>query len=392
MKKELLTRHFKISLSKHMDFKSQTLKELQDKAGSLEGKRIIVGLDGFVDKLVTPVAERFGPGGHFTPIPTITDFAKRIGDAAGRSANIEFYPKAEKLGGNGPIMADSLANLGLSVKYIGALGYPDVHPVFKDFASRTEAVSICEPGVTHAAEFNDGKIMFGSLTSVEEITYQRIIEIMSEGHFFDALSRAHLQAWVNWTMIPNMSAFFSALLGRVLPNLNSLEPRQFFFDLADPAKRSQGDIRSVLSLIRRFQSYGNVSLGLNYSEAIQVEKVLFNRETDSSGEEDLKKQASRIRNELDIGCVVVHPTEGAACATREELAYVPGPLCKNPRTTTGAGDHFNSGFMTGRLLGLKPRSCLTLAVATSGFYVRQARSPAFQDLDNFIRNWPANDS
>lgn len=371
-----------------MEFTKQTLEELENKSGSLSEKFAVVGLDGFIDKLVTPVAERRGPGDNFSPIPTITDFANRIGAAAGRSANIEFYPKVEKLGGNGPIMANALDSLGMHTKYIGALGYPEVHSVFQEFAEKTEAVSISEPGITHAAEFEDGKIMFGSITSIEEITYQRILDVMTEGGFFDVLSRAHLQAWVNWTMIPYMSSFFSALLDKVLPNLNTLEPRQFFFDLADPAKRSRGDIRAVLMLIKRFQGFGNVSLGLNFSEAQQADSVLFDHDPVDPTEENLKRLASRIRNELDIGCVVIHPTDSAACATRGETVWIPGPLCKNPKTTTGAGDHFNAGFMLGRLLDLQPKSCITLAVATSGFYVRTGKSPSVQDLDDFIRNWP----
>lgn len=375
-----------------MQFTEKTLKDLNDHAGSLSEKMTVVGLDGFIDKLVTPVAERRGPGANFTPIPTISDFAQRIAAAAGKSGNIEFYPKREKLGGNGPIMANAMQVLGVKTRYIGALGYPEVHPVLQEFARQTEAVSICEPGITHAAEFEDGKIMFGSITSMESITYERIIEVMQEGMFFDLLSRAHLQAWVNWTMIPYMSSFFSALLDRVLPSLNSLEPRQFFFDLADPAKRSRGDLRAVLNLVKRFQGFGNVTLGLNFSEALQADEVLFGHEPVEATEENLKRLAGRIRNELDIGCVVVHPTDSAACATRQDIVYVPGPLCKNPLTTTGAGDHFNAGFMMGRLIGLEPISSTTLAIACSGFYVRNAKSPTLQDLESFIRNWPVQEN
>jgi len=36
------------------------------------------------------------------------EFGQRIVDAAGKSLNIELYPRLEKLGGNGPIMAHAL--------------------------------------------------------------------------------------------------------------------------------------------------------------------------------------------------------------------------------------------------------------------------------------------
>ena len=66
-----------------------------------------------------------------------------------------------KLGGNGPIMANALACLGLHVTYLGCLGYPEIDPVFRDFATRATVRSIAEAGHTDALEFDDGKLMLG---------------------------------------------------------------------------------------------------------------------------------------------------------------------------------------------------------------------------------------
>lgn len=370
-----------------MDFRQKCLDELASRASHVSSKSALVGLDGFVDKLVTPVAERSGPGPAFTPIPTISAFAERLAAAAGKSANIEFAPKIEKLGGNGPIMANALLGLGLHVRYIGALGHPAIHPVFAELARATDAISIADPGITHAAEFDDGKIMFGTMASLEQVTWERLLETMGEGKLYDALSRPALLAFVNWTMIPHMTRFFTILLDRVLPVLNSLEPRQFFFDLADPTKRSRGDLKNVLLTIGRFQSFGDVTLGLNFSEALQADQVLTGHAPVEPRENDLQKMATRIRQALGVGCVVIHPTDSAACATRDDSWWVPGPYTPKPLTTTGAGDHFNAGFMTGRLLGLTPPSCLATAVATSGHYVRTGRSPSLGDIDLLLREW-----
>jgi sugar/nucleoside kinase (ribokinase family) len=102
---------------------------------------------------------------------------------------------------------------------------------------------------------------------------------------------------------------------------------------------------------------------------------------------NLQVMAARIRETLKIDTLVVHPTADAACATPEGTAYVKGPFCNQPKITTGAGDHFNSGFATGRLIGLSPTAALTLAVATSGFYVRTAVSPSLDELADFIATW-----
>ena len=86
-----------------MDFRTATLAELKQSPTRPEEKRAVVGLDGFVDTIVTPVALRTGQGDAFEPIPTIADFGQRILGAAGKSTNLELYPRMDKLGGNGPL-------------------------------------------------------------------------------------------------------------------------------------------------------------------------------------------------------------------------------------------------------------------------------------------------
>ena len=69
-------------------------------------------------------------------------------------------------------------------------------------------------------------------------------------------------------------------------------------------------------------------------------------------------------------------------------AMVEGPFTPKPLITTGAGDHFNAGFCLGRLLGLDAAASLLCGVATSGFYVRTAKSPSIADLTGLLQNWP----
>ena len=249
-------------------------------------------------------------------------------------------------------------------------------------ARRAEVVSLCAPAVTIAVEFSDGKLMLGMMKSFDEITYARIAEVMGEGALFDCLSRADLIALVNWTMIPNMTSIFEELAGRVFPSLPPRE-RLFFFDLADPEKRSAADLSIALQAVARFQAFGRVTLGVNFKEARQVITVLGGS-PETEDERGLRSMARQIRQKLDIATVAIHPTKSAACATKDDTWWVPGPYVEKPLITTGAGDHFNAGFMTGQLLGLGPESCLGLGVSTSGFYVRTARSPSLGDLETFL--------
>ncbi len=366
--------------------RSRALSALSAARNRLGQHAALVGLDGFVDLIVTPVGLRRGHGEDFTAISTIPEFGQRVLGAAGKSTNIELYPRAEKLGGNGPIMANAVLAQGAQVTYIGALGSPTVHPVFHDLANRAKVISLCTAAATTAAEFTDGKIMLGMMKSLDEITPQKIEEVMGADAWRKALDSSDLVALVNWTMIPNMTAIFNDLVTRLLPQIPAKPGRVFFFDLADPEKRSASDLVYALETIAKFEQFGRVTLGLNLKEAQQVFSALgFG--TESESETGLRAMAEKIRKHLDLTTVVVHPKESSACATKDGTFWVPGPYAAKPLITTGAGDHFNAGFVSGQLMGLSPEACLTLGVSTSGHYVRTAQSPSLADLETFLANW-----
>ena len=112
---------------------------------------------------------------HFDPVRTIAVLADKIRNAAGASSNYELVVKHRKLGGNGPIMANALASLGLDVTYIGNLGYPTIHPVFQEFATRARVINIAEPGHTDALEFADGKLMLGKHETLNDVNWENLV-------------------------------------------------------------------------------------------------------------------------------------------------------------------------------------------------------------------------
>jgi len=367
-------------------FHSRSLQELRAGRTCPVLRRALVGFDGFVDTIVSPVALRTAQGEKFTPFATITEFGQRIVDAAGKSLNIELYPRLEKLGGNGPIMAHALLTQGTAVTYVGALGQDVIHPVFAALAARATVVSLCAAAHTTAVEFTDGKVMLGMMRSLDEITPERIAAVMGADAYRSAVAAADLVAPMNWTMIPNMTAVWTDLVENILPKLPPKPERVFFFDLADPEKRSRADLLEALAVIARFERFGRVTLGLNLKEAQQVHAALDFKPV-AEDEAGLRALAGDIRAKLDLATVVVHPKESAACATRDGIFRVPGPFTKRPLISTGAGDHFNAGFATGQLLGLSPEACLVLGVGTSGHYVRTAQSPSLDDLETFLATW-----
>ena len=347
--------------------------------------RAFLGLDGFVDEIIHMVDKRESAE-SFQRLPTMTKFAERIAAAAGKSTNIERVVERTKLGGNGPIMANSLARFGIRVTYVGALGYPVMHPVFTEFAQRAEVHSICEPGNTNALEFDDGKVMLTKTSHFSEITWPTIQARFSRDKFIEKFSTAELVAFVNWTQVPYMSELWAALLREFCPSPSAAR-RRIFFDLADPEKRTNKDICRALDLITSFEKYFDVILGLNEKEACEIGKVLGLELRDSS-REALAQLSREIQKQIAVNTLVVHPVTYAFAVSNGTVSLVDGPYVAKPVITTGAGDHFNAGFCLGKLLSFDNEGSVLLGVATSGYYVRYGQSPGIPELVAMLRDWP----
>ena len=358
------------------------LEQLQGARNRLVKSKVLVGLDGFVDTILHVVDKR-ASATEYTRMSKMSDYAKRIDAAAGFSANFEFVTQMVKLGGNGPIMANAVGSYGSPITYIGNLGAPNLHPVFKDFSKSATVISVAEPGYTDAIEFDDGKLICGKLESLKEINWTNLLKHLPAEKLIQTFSESSLIALVNWTMIPHMSVIFKKILTEVAPKLTG-KKRWVFFDLADPAKRTSEDIAALLKLVTKFENYFNVMLGLNLRESQQIGEVLGIILPDELPE-NVVSHAARLQEVLRIHTVVIHPTSFAAAADATGATYVNGPFTQKPKITTGAGDHFNAGFCVGRLLGGDLATSLQIGVATSGYYVRHAKSPRLDDLKKFLQ-------
>ena len=356
---------------------------------------VMIGFDGFVDSIVNVVDTRHDVQ-RFDSIQTIEQFSRKILAAAGKSGNYELVIKARKLGGNGPIMANALAALGLPVTYVGALGHPKLNPVFKDLANLAHCISIAEPAYTDALEFSDGKVMFGKLESLMGINWQQIGQVVGYDQFASLVAGARLIGMVNWTMLPMLSEIWRRMIDDIMPQLPTFaagqaERRQIWIDLADPEKRTDDDLGEALELCSAFQPYANVMLGLNLKESTQVLRVL-GLEVPADTVSAIETTACTLCKRLNIAAVVIHPRDRAAatisCRGDVESACFIGPLITQPRLSTGAGDNFNAGFCLGLLAHLPLEQALCIGTAASGYYVRHACSPRIHELAEFCQKLP----
>ncbi|MDR1401929.1 MAG: PfkB family carbohydrate kinase [Puniceicoccales bacterium] len=345
-------------------------------AGEIGKKYVVAGFDGFIDAIVHAVDVR--DGDSYTRIDTIFNFGSRIVAAAGKSTNIELVPQKKLVGGNGPIMAGAMHNFGANVQYIGALGIP-VSDIFADFAAKTHAVSIGNYGETHAVEFSDGKIIFGEMLPLCRVGVANLLDKMPEEDLVNAIDQCDAFALVNWTMMPHLDDIARFFWKEILPKC-SQRKRLFFFDLADPRKRKQSDLAEFLQVIRSFEQFGRSILGLNVSEAQQVLQTVAGTFNLSEREEEMRRAAEFLRESLGISLVFIHGIEMSAAAVAGKSSLASGYFVENPQISTGAGDHYNAGFLAAYLCENDINFAINFAAATAAFYVKTGRSPSLTDI------------
>lgn len=348
----------------------------------------LIGFDGFIDTILRVVDKRQSAT-EATYVPTLKAFGERISAAANKSTNIEMVVQDVKLGGNGPIMANALAALGLPVTYCGMTGYPHTFDVFHGMEKRAKLLPIADPALTDAYEFEDGKLIAGKHATVAQVNIDTLIERVGTDIWQAAWREAKFIGMVNWTMLPHLTALWKRIQAD-FPGLDSDKAagmrKTIFFDLADPEKRTAGDIEEALRTLAEFSSVHEVVLGLNEKEGLRVAEVLGFSANGGNAEEVIADLAQKIRAAIDVSTVVVHPTRFAGAASKDDVAVVHGPFTEQPKISTGAGDHFNAGFCTGLLAGGSLEDALQTGAGTSGYYVRNAESPSLEKLIGFLRS------
>lgn len=348
--------------------------------------QVLVGFDGFVDRIIDVVQTRTSPT-SYTRFPLIAEFGAKVTAAAGKSAGIGAVAKQVRLGGNGPLMANGMCAQGAAVSLIGVLGAPAIEPVFQPLAARAaRAISLGAPATTDAIEFDDGKVMLNFSEPMNAVTYDSVVERCGGLDAFKGLLRSHRGiATVNWSQTPGMTDIWRRCAGEVLPGLRQDRPL-WFVDLADPHRCPVEQVRAGMEALQAIQKHADVVLGLNENECRQICGIFGCTYPERAPEWEAAREACvALRAKLGLSWVMCHLVRSSAVAWAEGSAAADGFFEPKPKTTTGAGDHFNAGFFNALLAGLPPLACLQAGGATSGHYVRTGESPTRAQQVAFLR-------
>jgi hypothetical protein len=355
---------------------------LQKNASLLSTKKVTAGFDGFIDTIVKVIKSK-EPRTPPSLFNSTIEFGNYIVEKGGTSFALEVEERNIKVGGNMPIMANALGMFGAQVHCVGALGYPQIHPVFKAMSPNCNLLSFANPGTSTAFEFNDGKIMFGNMGDLNTLGWTRIKDTIGADKLVDLYESSDLLCVVNWSEIDVSSDIWKGLLAEVFPRYTTKKSNKdqiMFFDLSDCSKRSPEAIEEAMLLIREFSEYARVILSLNRNETRCIHSVLFK----DAVAKELKDMGKAIFEALGIETLLLHSPKDAIAINslstfRADTFFVP-----DPKLSTGAGDHFNAGFATARLMQLDARASLIFANAVAAYYVKTGASPVLQDVVGFL--------
>jgi hypothetical protein len=240
-------------------------------------------------------------------------------------------------------------------------------------------VSIAASARTDALEFEDGKIMFNWSANLDGVDWDLLVERVGIDGLASSCASADAIATINWTNMGGLPSIWRGLRERVLPGL--VRRPAVFVDLSDPAKRSDAAVSSMLDDLVALNAAAPLTLGLNFVEANRLSGLLFGRVGPVSREAGaMRDSAVALRSALGLAAVVLHTRGMVAGATAGAGAAVRTRVVERPAISTGAGDHFNAGYLAASARGLGLASSLACGCDTASWYVANGRAPSLHEL------------
>ena len=341
----------------------------------------VAGFDGFIDTFIRMRAPA-----------TMAEFGPKVRDASGIAASYTADHIGDKFGGNGPLLATAVYGAfggRIDHAYIGAMGRESILPVFLEaLEEKTEQLySLADPAHSDCLEFDDGKVMLSDLRSCEAITWERLLEVVPPDELKDRLERATFIAAVNWGKLPHVGAIWSGLAEALEEAGREPKTVQCFMDLAEFEQRPAEQVETLLQRLPGITRQCHSILSFNLKEAWQMGERFGGHFKGRKDPASVAELAALLRASIDVDRIVIHPNDGAACSSEAGTVYVPGPFCRQPLISTGAGDHFGAGCLAGSLLGLDDTGILLTGVAASGYFVRSGASPDFGQMLDLFEAW-----
>ena len=341
----------------------------------------LCGFDGFIDtfvRLQTPAS--------------MAEFGPKVAAAAGIAASYPVRHLGDKFGGNGPLFAAALNDIhagNIDVTYIGAMGRGEVMPIYQEaLRGKTKRLyTLAQPAHTTCLEFTDGKVMLCDMAACAEVTWERVLECVGQSALDAKLKAAAFISAVNWGKLPHAGPIWSNLAARLAKLDRPAKEVFFFMDLAEFETRPLADRKDLLNRLPAITSQCQTLLSFNLKEAWQMAEVFGGAYHGRKDADSVAELAAFLSSRIAVDRIIIHPNDGAACASAAGTVYVPGPFCRQPLISTGAGDNFGAGCLAAALQGFDDAEILLAGNCASGHFVRSGRSASFADMVKLLDSW-----
>lgn len=356
---------------------NQLSAETAGKLKSYLGKEIrpgaLIGFDGYVDKLVRLKRSQHGCEDFY---PTITSFAEFVQSMGAMSADIALHRISEKIGGNGPLLADALARKTVPTVCIGAMGEPELDVNYQMLKKTVNLISVADVAHSLVMEFDDGKLMFGDTECFANLNWAMIRDKIGIERLRELFSDAALVGFANWSGLPCAGDLLHGILKEIGPSLIGTK-RHLFFDLADPSAKSEEQFQDLFQTMKALRAFFHVTLGLNPKECLQI----YNRFFDCVQERFTPQMVFALTEQFPADEIVVHIAgEAIVGSAGDTPVSVEGIAVERPVISVGAGDNFNSGYCLGLLADMNPKQCAYLGNLAAYWFVSRGTAATGTDL------------
>jgi hypothetical protein len=343
----------------------------------------VCGFDGFIDtfvRLQTPAS--------------MAEFGPKVTAAAGVASSYPVRHLGDKFGGNGPLFAAALHDIyagAIDVTYIGAMGSGAVLPIFQAaLGGKTKRLyTLAAAAQTTCLEFTDGKIMLNDMAACGDVTWEGLLKFVGPAALDAELKAAAYISAVNWGKLPHAGEIWSNLAARLAELGVPARKVIYFMDLADFEIRPRAEREDLLARLAAITRQCQTLLSFNLKEAWQMAEVFGGTFHGRKDADSVTELAAFLQARIAVDRVIVHPNDGAACASADSTVYVPGPHCREPLISTGAGDNFGAGCLAAALKGLDDPGIVLAGNCASGHFVRTGRSASFADMAQLLDAWTA---
>ncbi len=348
----------------------------------IDPRRVVFGFDGYLDRVREVVADRTDPE-SYERLPRLADFRDRLDRSveAGSSLSYEWLEDGRRTGGHTCHLARAFGSWAFSPTLVGMYGDP-VHETFEREFGEYDLVTLGEPGVTDAVEFDDGKLMLTEIGDTMTLDWAGLDDRFGHDRLLDRLDGAALLGVGYWSETPRIPSVLTGLRDR-WSHIDD-PPETVLLDPGDVRKLDTDRLRSGRAAVRDLTDATDVVVSANRAET-EVLADAYAGEADR----EFEAAAEAVSDALAPTWFVGHGVDRSVVVSVEGTESVSVPAVEEPELTTSSGDHFNAGLALARIAGLDPAAAVVVGNAVAGHFVRTADQPSLAEVRAFVGDYMA---